>query len=96
MADGAATATVRIPVTAAVLVTLIASGFGVQVTPGGSAVPAQVTLTLPMNPPLGVTVMVEAELVPAVTTTGVEVTVNVPVVLVVTLMDTAVDGPEAT
>jgi len=84
------------PVAAAALVTLIASGFGAQVTPGGKAVPAQVTLTLPVNPPLGVTVMVEEELAPAVTTTGVAVTVKVPVVLAVTLMETAVDGPDAT
>jgi hypothetical protein len=63
--DGAATLRVNWPVAAAVVVTFIARGFGVQVTPAGSAAAGQVTFTVPVNPPLGVTVMVEVPLEPA-------------------------------
>src|SRR6266516_5806612 len=66
--EGAATATVKLPVTAAVPVTLIAKGFGMQVTPEGRPVAGQVTFTLPVNPPVGVTVIVEVPL--TVTPTG--------------------------
>jgi hypothetical protein len=57
--DGAATATVNCPVAAAALVTLIASGFGEHVTPAGNPAAGQVTFTVPVNPPVGVTVMVD-------------------------------------
>src|SRR2546430_13453996 len=53
--DGGATARVSWPVTAAVPVTLIGSGFGEQVKPAGNPVAGQVTLTLPVKPPVGVT-----------------------------------------
>jgi hypothetical protein len=68
------------------------SGFGVQVMPGGNPVPAQVTCTLPVKPPLGVTVMVDTLLLPAVTVTGVAVMLNEPEET--TLTETAVDGPD--
>jgi hypothetical protein len=76
-------------------VTAMVSGFGVQVTPGGNPVEEQVTITFPVKPPLGVTVMVEAALLPAVTVTGAPETVNEPVVPVLTLMVSVPDGPEA-
>jgi hypothetical protein len=44
-----------------------------QVTPGKAA---QVMATLPVNPPLGVTVAVELPLFPAVTVTALPLTVN--------------------
>jgi hypothetical protein len=68
-------------------------GFGVQLTPGGSPVPPQVTCTLPVKPPLGVTVMVDTPVLPAVTVTGVAVMLNEPEE--VTLMEIAPDGPDA-
>lgn len=90
--DGAATWTVNEPVTGAVLVMEMVSGFGVQLTPGGNAVPEQVTCTLPVNPPAGVTVIVDTPLLPAVTVTGVAVMLNEPEE--VTLTEIAVDGPD--
>src|ERR1700682_2868421 len=88
--DGAATATVSWPVTAAVPVTLIASGFGAHVTPGGNPAAGQVTFTLPVNPPVGVTVMVEGPLAPAVAVTPVPPMVKLPLpatVMVIAVAD---------
>src|SRR2546430_2237290 len=84
--DGAVTFSVRVPVTAAVPVTLIASGFGEQVTPGGNPAAGQVTLTLLMNPPVGVRVIVAGNVmgVPEVTVEALG-TVAVPVVAFVTV-----------
>ena len=90
--DGAATRTVKAPVTGAALVTAMVNGFGVQLTPGGNPVPAQVTCTLPVKPPLGVTVMVDPPLLPAVTVTGVAVMLNEPEEA--TLTEIAADGTE--
>ena len=77
--DGAATATASWPVTAAAPVTLIAKGLGEHVTPAGNPAAGQVTFTLPKNPPLGVTVMVDITLAPAVPVTALPPTVKVPV-----------------
>lgn len=79
--EGAATATVKLPVTAAVPVTLIASGLGEQVTPGGKFAAGQVTLTVPVKPPVGVTVIVDMLLLPAVTVVSAPPMVNDPVPL---------------
>ena len=79
--DGAVTFSVREPVTAAVPVTLMASGLGEQVTPAGSPAAGQVTLTVPVKPPVGVTVMVDVPLAPAVAVTSVPPMVNEPVPL---------------
>lgn len=84
--EGAATATVKTPVAGFALVTEIVSGFGVHVTPAGKPMPAQLICTSPVKPPLGVTVIVEMALLPAVTVTAVPVTANVPWVPAVTLM----------
>jgi len=66
--DGAATLIVKLPVPFAPPVgTVTTKGFGEQVTPGGSPAMGQVTFTLPLNPPVGVKVMVEVLLAPAVT-----------------------------
>ena len=46
---------------------MIASGFGEQVTPGGNPAAGQVTFTVPVNPPVGVTVIVDVPLLPAAT-----------------------------
>jgi len=66
-------------VTAAAPVTLMGSGFGVHVTPGGSPAAGHVTFTLPVKPPVGVTVMVDGPLAPAVAVTAVPAMVNEPV-----------------
>jgi hypothetical protein len=89
---GAPTRTVNAPVTGAVPLTAMVSGFGLQLTPGGSPVPAQESCTLPVKPPVGVTVMVDTPLLPAVTVTGDAVTLNEPEE--VTLTEIAADGPE--
>jgi hypothetical protein len=89
--EGPATITVNVPVTGVDPVTSMVRG--VQVTPGGNPVPEHITWTLPVKPPLGVTVMVDEPLLPAVTVAGVPVTVKLPG-LVVTLIVMAVDGPE--
>jgi hypothetical protein len=68
------------------------SGFGVQLTPGGNPVPAQVSCTLPVKPPVGVTVTVDTPLLPAVTVTGVAVMLNEPEEI--TLTEIAADGPD--
>jgi len=78
-------------VTAAALVTLIASGFGVQVTPGGSPAAGQVTFTLPVKPPVGVTVIVDVPLAPAVAVAALPPTVNEPVVVTLTVKLAEVD-----
>jgi len=83
LVEGAATATVKLPVTAVVPVTLIVKGFGEQVTPAGKPVAGQVTFTLPVNPPVGVTVIVEVPLLPAVAVTALPPTVNDPVLVTV-------------
>jgi hypothetical protein len=78
-----ATVIVSVPITADAFVTLIGSGFGVQVMPTVAAdvavvVDVQVTLTAPANPPLGVAVMVEVAL-PAAVLAVVPVRVKLPV-----------------
>jgi hypothetical protein len=87
-----ATSTVNAPVAGAVPLTAIVSGFGAQLTPGGNPVPAQVIWTLPVKPPVGVTVMVATLLLPAVTVTGVAVMLNDPEEFILT--EIAADGPE--
>jgi hypothetical protein len=89
--DGAATATVNCPVAAAALVTLIASGFGEHVTPAGNPAAGQVTFTVSVNPPVGVTVIVEVPEAPAVTVTALPPTVKLPGLVTVTLTAVAVD-----
>ena len=71
-AAGAATVTVKVPDDAVVPVVMIAKGFGVHVTPGGSPDAAQVILTLvePVAPVPGVTVILDVPLPPAVTGDG--------------------------
>lgn len=91
--DGAATATVNGALAGTAPVMVMVRGFGVQLTPGGSPVPAQVTCTLPVKPPLGVMVMVDTPVLPAVTVTGVAAMLNEPEE--VTLMEIAPDGPDA-
>src|SRR5882762_4745365 len=76
--DGGATATVSWPVTAAVPDTLIASGFGEQVTPAGNPPAGQVTFTGPVNPLVGVTVMVDGPLAPAIAVTALPPIVKLP------------------
>jgi hypothetical protein len=94
--DGPATATVSCPVAGAAPVTMMVSGLGVQVTPGGSPVLPHITCkAVLVKPPAGVTVIVEAALAPAVTVTGVPVTVKLPTVPVVTLTTAAAEGLEA-
>lgn len=73
--EGAATATVKVPVAADVVVTLIEGGFG-QVTPGGKPAEGQVMATMPVKPPLGVTLTVDVPLPPAVAVAAVGVGVN--------------------
>jgi hypothetical protein len=58
---------------------LIGRGFGEQVTPAGKPAAGQVTFTFPVNPPLGVTVMVDIALAPAVAVTALPPTLKVPV-----------------
>jgi|ERR1700687_3990308 hypothetical protein len=90
--DGAATATVSWPVTAAVPVTLIASGFGAHVTPAGNPAAGQVTFTVPKKPPVGVTVMVEEPLgPPAVDVTALPPIVKLPVLFTLTVKLAEVD-----
>jgi len=91
LVEGAATATVKLPVTAVVPVTLIAKGFGEQVTPAGKPVAGQVTFTLLMNPPVGVTVIVEVPLLPAVAVTALPPTVNDPVLVTVMVVAGALE-----
>ena len=67
------------------------SGFGLQVTPGGNPDPEQLTWTLPVKPPVGVTVMVDTALLPAVTVIGVAVTLKEPEET--TFTEIEADGP---
>ena len=77
--DAAATLIVKLPVPFAPLVgTVTTKGFGVQVTPGGSPPAGQVTFTLPLNPPVGVRVMLDVPLAPAVTVAVLPPMVNEP------------------
>src|ERR1700730_5686460 len=76
LVEGAATEMVSTPVAGVAPVTVMVKGFGVQLTPGGNPVPAQVICTSPgVAPAPGVAVMVETPLPPAVTVTGVAVIV---------------------
>lgn len=84
--------TVNPAVTGAVPLTAMVSGFGLQLTPGGKPVPAQETCTLPVKPPVGVTVTLDTPLLPAVTVIGEAVMLNEPEE--VTLTESAADGPE--
>jgi hypothetical protein len=52
------------PVTAVAAVTLMFKGEGVQLTPDGKEAAVGVTATMPVNPPLGVTVTVSVEAAP--------------------------------
>src|SRR5205823_12655649 len=79
--EEAATATVKFWATGDALVTLMAKGIGEQVTPGGRFAAGHVTLTAPVKPPLGVTVIGEVPLLPAATVTAAPLTVNEPVPL---------------
>jgi len=90
--EGAATATVKLPVTAAVPVTLIPNGFGVQLTPGGKFAAAHVTLTIPVKPPVGVTVIVEVALLPVVTVAALPPMVKEPELETVTVIAVDVDA----
>jgi hypothetical protein len=60
--DVAVTMQFNVPGTAAVPVTLMLRGEGVHVTPGGSV--DGVTITVPVKPPVGVTVTVSGTAVP--------------------------------
>jgi hypothetical protein len=71
---------------------LIASGFGEQVTPAGNPVAGQVTFTVPVNPPVGVTVMVDGPLAPAVAVTAVPLIVKLPWLVTVTVIAVADDS----
>src|SRR5712692_3217708 len=88
-ADGAATVTVNWPVEGAVPVALIANGFGVHVTPGGSVEQVTLTFCMPVEPAAGVTVIVEVPMFPAVTGEG-DTAVALSVKLFVTVMVIAV------
>jgi len=90
----AATATVKLLATGEALVTLIGKGFGEQVTPGGRFAAGQVTLTVPVKPPLGVTVIDDMPLLPAATVTAAPLTVNEPVLFTVTVALPAPDEDE--
>ena|SRR6266567_436560 len=87
--EGATTAIVNWLVAAVALTMLIASGFGVQVTPGGRV--GHVTLMMPVNPPVGVTVIVEVPLLPAVTVAAVPEIMKLPLLVTVTLIAVAED-----
>jgi hypothetical protein len=92
--DVASTEQLNCPVTAEAAVTLMLSGDGVHVTPGGRV--DGVTATVPVNPPLGVTVTVEFTLAPVeeVSVTALSATVKFPTCACVTVTFTAVDGPD--
>lgn len=90
--EGAATATVRLFATGDALVTLIASGFGEQVTPGGKFAVGHVTLTVPVKPLLGVTVIEDIPLLPAATVTAAPLTVNEPELETVTFTAVEVEA----
>jgi len=79
----AITANARLAVAGEADITLMVGG-AVQVTPAGRVV-GQTTVTEPVNPPAGVTVIVELALAPVdeLNVTGVEVTENVPELVIV-------------
>ena len=81
--EGAATAIVTVPVAADAVVTLIEGAFGHE-TPGGKPAEGQVIATMPVKPPLGVTVTVDVPLPPAIAVAAPALTVNEPVVAEVT------------
>jgi hypothetical protein len=56
----------NVPGTAVVPVTLMFSGEGVQLTPGGRLVAVGVTATVPVNPPVGVIVTINAAAAPVI------------------------------
>jgi hypothetical protein len=87
--EGAATAMVKLLAAGDAPATLIISGFGEQVTPGGKFAAGQVILTVPVKPPLGVTVIVEVVLLPAATVAALPPMVKEPELETVTF--TAVD-----
>jgi hypothetical protein len=62
--DVAVTWHINEPLTAVVPVTLMFSGDGVQVTPGGKLAAVGVTATIPVKPLLGVTVTVSVAAAP--------------------------------
>ncbi len=78
--DVAVTEQPNVPVTAVAAVTLMFSGEGVHVTPAGKLAAVGVTATVPVNPPAGVTVIVEFWLAPVaeINVSGVEATVKLP------------------
>ena len=87
--DVACTEQLNWPVTAVVPDTVILSGDGVHVTPGADV--DGVTITVPVNPPLGVTVTVEFAAAPVdeLRVTAVSDTVKLPICACVTV--TAID-----
>src|SRR5260370_35306059 len=64
LVEGAATATGKLPVTAVVPVTLVAKGFSEQVTPAGKPLDGQVTVTMPSDPPVELTLTVTVPRLP--------------------------------
>jgi hypothetical protein len=88
--EGAATSRVRFPVAGLALVTLTATEGGEQVTPGGKLVGSQLTLTVPVKPPLGVTVTVEVALLPAATAAALPDTENDALFVTVKVIGAAV------
>jgi hypothetical protein len=78
--DVVATWQFSVPVTAEVPVTLIVNGELGHVTPGGREAAVAVTTTFPVNPPLGVTVMVDPAVPPVAefSVNGVEVMATFP------------------
>jgi len=62
--EAAVTEHISWPVAAVTPVTVMFSGDGVQVTPGGKVAAVGVTATMPVNPPLGVTVTVSGVAAP--------------------------------
>src|SRR6266851_3405727 len=94
--DGGATVKVSWPVTAAVPVTLIGSGVGEQVTPAGNPAAGQVTFTLPRNPPVGITVIVDIPLPPAAAVVAAPLTVNEPLLVTAKAAPLLVTPPTVT
>jgi len=94
--DVAVTWQFKVPMTAEAPVTLIVNGEFGQVTPGGSVAAVAVITTLPVNPPLGVTVMVDAAIAPDVelSVSGVEVTATEPAAVTVTVAFAAPEEAE--
>ena len=70
---------------------MIASGFGEQVTPGGNAAAGQVTFTVPVNPPVGVTVIVDVPPDPAEAITALPPMVKEPELVTVIVTAVAED-----